>query len=143
MKKILNVSLVVLAFGLLASSGCQSWKNFFTAKQEEPKPPRPDMFFWDSGHEPIAIAPITSAPPPVEGAVVSDFTDFTESKLVTFAGTGSCEISRTYPWPECGIVQLDKTIPKEVELNKPFDYFIKVTNLTNTTLTDIVINETI
>lgn len=145
MKKILNVSFVLLVFGLFGSSGCQSWKNFLGTKelQEEPEPPRPDMFFWDSGHEPIAIAPITSAPPPVEGAVVTDFTDFTEPKLVTFAGTGSCEISRTYPWPECGIVQLDKTIPKEVELNKPFDYFIKVTNLTNTTLTDIVINETI
>ena len=135
MKKILNVSLFLLVFGLFVSSGCESWKSFLRAKQAEPEPQQPEKFFWDSKHEPIAIAPITTVPPPVEGAV------FTESKLVAFTETGSYEVSRTYPWPECGIVQLDKTMPKEVELNKPFDYFIKVTNLTDTMLTDIVITE--
>jgi len=144
MKKILNVlnvSLFLLVFGLFVSSGCQSWKSFLPwAKQAEPEPKQPEKFFWDSKHEPIAIAPITTAPPPVDRAV---FTEFTEPKLVAFTETDSYEISRTYPWPECGVVQLDKTMPKEVEINRPFDYFIKVTNLTDTVLTDIVITETI
>jgi len=139
MKKILNVlnvSLFLLVFGLFVSSGCESLQSFLPwAKQAEPEPQQPEKFFWDSKHEPIAIAPITSVPPPVEGAV------FTEHKLVAFTETGSYEISRTYPWPECGVVRLDKTMPKEVELNRPFDYFIKVTNLTDTMLTDIVITE--
>ena len=136
MKKILNVSLFLLVFGLFVSSGCESLKSFLPwAKQAEPEPQQPEKFFWDSKHEPIAIAPITTVPAPVEGAV------FTGPKLVAFTETGSYEVSRTYPWPECGVVQLDKTMPKEVELNKPFDYFIKVTNLTDTMLTDIVITE--
>jgi len=136
MKKILNVSLFLLVFGLFVSSGCQSLQSFLPwAKQKEPEPKQPEKFFWDTEHEPIAIAPITTAPPPVGMAV------FTEPKLVAFTETGSYKISRTYPWPECGVVQLDKTMPKEVELNKPFDYFIKVTNLTETMLTDIVITE--
>jgi uncharacterized repeat protein (TIGR01451 family) len=50
-------------------------------------------------------------------------------------------VSMTYPWPECGIVRLDKTVPREVELNRSFEYFIVVTNLTESMLTDILIKE--
>jgi len=138
MKKILNVlnvSLFLLVFGLFVSSGCESWKSFLGAKKAEPEPQQPEKFFWDSEHEPITIAPITTVPAPVGKPV------FTEPKLVAFTETGSYEVSRIYPWPECGVVQLDKTMPKEAELNRPFDYFIKVTNLTDTMLTDIVITE--
>jgi len=61
--------------------------------------------------------------------------------MVAVSESGSSIVSRTYPWAECGIVQLDKVMPKEVGLNKPFTYTIKVANLTNTTLTDIIITE--
>jgi uncharacterized repeat protein (TIGR01451 family) len=136
MKKILNVSLFLLVFGLFVSSGCQSLQSFLPwAKQAEPEPQQPEKFFWDSKHEPIAIAPITTAPAPVGKPF------FTEPELVAFTENGTSVVSKTYPWPECGIVQLDKTMPKEAELNRPFDYFIKVTNLTDTMLTDIVITE--
>lgn len=130
-------------FVLLGSSGCESWKGFLGGKQAEPEPQGVEKFFWASDQEPIAIAPIQTVPPslkaptlkaPKEPAVV-------EQELVAVDGVGSTVISRTYPWTECGVIQLDKTVPKEVELNRTFDYFIKVTNLTDAKLTDITITE--
>lgn len=61
--------------------------------------------------------------------------------MVAVSESGSSIVSKTYPWAECGVVQLDKTMPKEVGLNKPFTYTIKVANLTNTTLNDIIVTE--
>ncbi len=139
MKKILTISLFLLVFGPL---GCESLNSFFKPEKGEPERQQAEKFFWDSGHEPIAIAPINavSAPPampaPAKGPVVIE-----PKKLVVLSETGTSVISMTYPWPECGIVRLDKTVPKEVELNRSFDYFIVITNLTETVLTDIVINE--
>jgi len=137
MKKALNISLFLLVFVSLVfvSLGCESLKSFLGTEQGEPEPQRPDKFFWDSEHEPIAIAPINTVPVPPGVVVV------TKPKLVFLGETSMSVISRTYPWPECGIVQLDKTVPKEVELNKTFDYFINITNLTETMLSDIVVNE--
>ncbi len=143
MKKILNVSLVLLVFGLFGSSGCQSLQSFLPwAEQVEPEPQQPEKFFWDRDHEPIAIAPITAVPAPAvvpapaEGPVVIE-----PERLLVLGETGTRVVSMTYPWPECGIIQLDKTAPKEAELNRTFDYFIIITNLTETMLTDIVVNE--
>ena len=61
--------------------------------------------------------------------------------LIDVSEPGSSIVSRTYPWPECGIVQLDKIMPNEVGLNRAFNYTIKITNLTETNLTDIIITE--
>jgi len=142
MKKILNVSLVLLVFGLFGSSGCESLQSFLGAEPGEPEAQRPEKFFWDRDHEPIAIAPITAVPAPVavpapaEGPVVIE-----PKKLLVLGEIGTRVVSMTYPWPECGIIQLDKTVPKEAELNRTFDYFIIITNLTEAMLTDIVVNE--
>ena len=136
MKKILSISLVLLVFGLFGSSGCESPQSFLGAEAGEPEPQRPEKFFWASDHEPIAIAPITAVPAPAEGPVVIE-----PKKLLVLGETGTRVVSMTYPWPECGIIRLDKTVPKEAELNRTFDYFIIITNLTETMLTDIVVNE--
>ena len=135
MKKILNVSLVLLVFGLFGSSGCESLQSFLGAEPGEPESQRPEKFFWDKDHEPIAIAPITTVPAPAEGLVIEP------ERLVVLGEIGTRVVSMTYPWPECGIIRLDKTVPKEAELNRTFDYFIIITNLTETILTDIVVNE--
>lgn len=135
MKRFLNISVFLLVFGLLVSSGCESGKGLFGAKQEEPK--QAEKFFWASGQEPIGIAPIRTVPPFVKGVKEP----VVESKLVAIDGVGSTVVSRTYPWTECGVIQLEKTVPKEVELNRTFDYFIKVSNLTDVKLTDILITE--
>jgi uncharacterized repeat protein (TIGR01451 family) len=134
MKRFLNISVVLLVFVFLSFSGCESGKGPFGAKEGEPELLQAEKYFWASDHEPITIAPIQTVPPSTREPVV-------ESKLVAIDGVGSSVISRTYPWTECGVIQLEKTVPKEVGLNRTFDYFIKVTNLTDVKLTDILITE--
>jgi len=134
MKRFLNISVVLLVFVFLSFSGCESGKGPFGAKEGEQELLQAEKYFWASDHEPITIAPIQTVPPSTREPVV-------ESKLVAIDGVGSSVISRTYPWTECGIIQLEKTVPKEVGLNRTFDYFIKVTNLTDVKLTDILITE--
>ena len=142
MKKILNISLVLLVFGLFGSSGCESLQSFLGAEPGEPEPQRPEKFFWDKDHEPIAIAPITAVPAPVAAPAPAEGGFVIEpERLVVLGEIGTRVVSMTYPWPECGIIRLDKTVPKEAELNRTFDYFIIITNLTETMLTDIVVNE--
>ncbi len=142
MKKILTISLVLLVF---TSLGCESMKSLFKPKEGQLETKQPEKFFWDSSHEPIAIAPIRTVPAPVgglpvpaEGPVVGE-----PKQLIALSQSEMAVVSMTYPWPECGIVRLDKSVPREVELNRSFDYFIVVTNLTETMLTDIVVNEQI
>ena len=65
------------------------------------------------------------------------------SRTVPVAEKGSQNISLIYPCPEYGIIKLDKLIPQEVEVNTPFKYSIIMTNLTRTTLANLVLTETI
>jgi len=142
MKKILNVSLVLLVFGLFGSSGCKSLQSFLPwAEQVEPEPQQAEKFFWDSDHEPIAIAPIQTVSPPIEVSAATERPAAVEPVLVVASEPEFSVVSMTYPWLECGVIRLDKTMPKEVELNRPFDYYIKITNLTDTMLADVVITE--
>jgi uncharacterized repeat protein (TIGR01451 family) len=64
-------------------------------------------------------------------------------RLVSMDETGGHVLSMTYPRPDFGILQVDKTMPEEVRLNTPFSYIIKVSNLTDSVLTDITVTETI
>jgi uncharacterized repeat protein (TIGR01451 family) len=50
-------------------------------------------------------------------------------------------VSRMYPTPTDGVVRLDKTMPTRVELNEPFTYLIRVTNVKDNPLTSIQITE--
>lgn len=60
-----------------------------------------------------------------------------EQKVVAQAGPHT--ISQTFP--SQGAVRLEKTTPKNVELGDAFNYSIKVTNLTNMPLEDVVVVE--
>jgi len=53
------------------------------------------------------------------------------------------KVSQSYPAPKpCGKeVRLDKSIPCEVAANQPFDYKIKVTNLTDRQLANVVVTD--
>lgn len=64
-------------------------------------------------------------------------------RLVSVDESGGHVISFTYPRPDFGILQVDKTMPEEVRLNTPFSYTIKVTNLTETMLASVSITETV
>lgn len=63
--------------------------------------------------------------------------------LVSVDEAGRNILSMTYPRPDYAILQVDKAMPKEVRFNIPFAYIIKVTNLTEVMLSDVVITETL
>jgi uncharacterized repeat protein (TIGR01451 family) len=138
MKKLLNISLLLLVFCLSGSLSCRSWfRSKPVKKAAEPGLSASDFFKTETRKamtmtqaQPLPAPTPTIRPP----SAVS-------SELIEVSSPGSSVISRTYPWPECGIVQLDKIMPNEVGLNRSFNYTIKITNLTETTLTDIVITE--
>jgi len=118
---------------------------FFWNRDREPtavapiaEPDRAETFFWNKDREPIAAAPIRAVRAPIMG---ERGPTPARPELVAMSESGTSIISRTYPWPECGIIRLDKDVPNEVEPDKPFDYSIKVTNLMDTTVTHVVITE--
>lgn len=63
--------------------------------------------------------------------------------LVAVNETGGHVLSIMYPRPDYAIIQVEKAMPEEVRLNTPFLYVIKVTNLTETMLADVIITETL
>jgi len=142
MKKFLNISLLLLGLGLSCSLGCRSWLGPSEPAQAEPGLSAGEYLEARTSKRP-ATAPVrtTSAPTPGVQLVREEPPIGIRPQMVAVSESGSSIVSRTYPWAECGIVQLDKVMPKEVGLNKPFTYTIKVANLTNTTLTDIIITE--
>ncbi len=139
MKKLLNISLLLLVIGLSGSLSCRSW---FRPKQKVTRAAEPGLsasdFFRTETQKAAAMAQAQPVPTP-KRTVPSPTTPTTG--LVAVSAPGSSVISRTYPWPECGIVQLDKIMPNEIGLNRSFNYTIKITNLTESKLTDIVITE--
>ena len=54
---------------------------------------------------------------------------------------GPYNVSRSYPCKDCGIIRLDKTMPAQVQLNAPFQYTIKVLNVTDMMVADIELKE--
>jgi uncharacterized repeat protein (TIGR01451 family) len=64
-------------------------------------------------------------------------------RLISVDETGAHVLSFTYPRSDFGIVQVDKTMPEEVRLKTPFSYVIKVSNLTDTMLSELTITETV
>jgi len=167
MKK-LNISLLLLVFCVSGSLSCRS---LFRPRQQkvktqtraaEPGLSASDFFRAETQRAGTPRAKVGAAEP---GLVASDFfrtetqraAAMTQAQpiptptrtvpgpgptgLVAVSAPGSTVISKTYPWPECGIVQLDKVMPNEIGLNRSFNYTIKLTNLTESKLTDIVITE--
>lgn len=150
MKKLPNISLLLLVFCLSGSLGCRS---LFRPKQKkvttQTMPSEPGLsasdFFRAETQRAAAMTQSQPVPAPTRTipgiAPTRTVPGPSTTGLVAVSAPGSSVISRTYPWPECGIVQLDKVMPNEVGLNRSFNYTIKITNLTETTLTDIVITE--
>lgn len=161
MKKCLNISLILLVLILTGSFGCNSnqgsFNNFLPVDSvKAPKKPKPDnqansnAVTTNKGVMQVeTIEPLgneTRSANPVSTSTLTRFpdspgVDTLTPALVSVNETGSTVISKTYPWAECGIVQLDKVMPKEIKLNQQFTYTIKITNLTDTMLSDIIINE--
>lgn len=137
MRKFLNISLLLVVFVLSGSLSCESQQSPLEVALMEQDLTTTDDFIWGNDDAPTAVAPLGTAQAPTQ----QQFPTPVKPELVAVSESGSSTVSRTYPWAECGLVQLDKAMPKEVGLNALFGYTIKVTNLTDTTLTDIVVTE--
>ena len=130
MKRLLNILLFLLLFTL---AGCYSCKSYHEYKGTGPVPSEvAHKFYWDKECKPIARAAPRPAPKPAP----------VKPKPAPVSGCGPSAVSRSYPCEGCEIIQLNKAMPREVQLNAPFDYTIKVTNVTDMTVADIVVTET-
>ncbi len=127
MKKLSNISIVFLVLFLSGFLGCNEGDTSRRAYMVEPD--RANGLVSNMACRPMTVAPaavstVRAMPAPVAAS---------ESRQL--------KISKLYPAPEVALIQMDKVMPKEVRLKKPFDYSIRVTNLTSMTLTNVVITE--
>ena len=144
MRKFLNVSLLLLVVGFSGSlAGCGGWMG-----PDEPAAAEPGLSAGDylesrtTGPSTVPATRTTSATTTARTTpLITESADGSRPEMVAVSESGSSIVSKTYPWAECGVVQLDKTMPREVGLNKPFNYTIKISNLTNATLNDIIVTE--
>lgn len=111
-----KVSIILLAFALLATSIYTTGCSS-TATEEEP------------AYTQESVSP-EPAPAPVK-------------KSESTSRCGPYTASMNYPYGDSPVIRLDKVMPKNVALNASFEYSIKVTNLTNVMVRDIVITEDI
>jgi len=125
MKKIL---LVLLLVSLVVTAGCYSCKTW--QKLHGRKPADPSVkFMWQKGCRPAPMplpaqcepCPKPAPPPPV---------------------VPNCS-TKTYPCEGCGVVKLEKCMPPQVQTGAEFEYKIRVTNLTNCALADVVVTDTL
>jgi len=126
MRKLLNVLIPILLFLLSGCYSCKSWNYFWGTGRVDPD--CAEKLFFDKDCRPIVKAhPAPPPPKPKPAPVVNKCGPFT--------------VSRSYPCEGCGVIQVHKNMPREVQLNAPFDYTIKVTNLTNMMVADVVLTE--
>ncbi|MEJ2647020.1 MAG: hypothetical protein P8016_01270 [Sedimentisphaerales bacterium] len=142
MKKCFNISLILLVLVICGSLSCGGWHGFGKSKLKEPG--YSEFLPVDRSAVPeqaTSVPPIEVIPEENEPQTTYPYTETLTPAMVSVQQPGSSVVSRTYPWAECGIVQLDKIMPKETKKNEQFTYTIKLTNLTDTLLSDIVVTE--
>jgi uncharacterized repeat protein (TIGR01451 family) len=143
MKKCLNISLILIVFISMCCLSCSSWPGF--SKSSKHDPGYEEFLPVDKGPGTEKQKPQSETIAPIENknqaTPAAPNEETLRPALISVNESGSSVVSRTYPWSECGIVQVDKIMPKETKLNQQFNYTIKVTNLTDTLLSDIIVNE--
>jgi len=135
MKKFLNISALLLVLALFGSLSCSLRSR---TQRAEPGLSAGDLFR-EQTRTPVAVPPAEAVPAPIPTQTTT--TSTVEPGMIAVSESGSSVVSRTYPWPECGIVRVDKSMPNEVGLNRPFKYTINLTNLTESMLTNIIVTE--
>lgn len=125
MKKILLILLLVS--GVLFS-GCVCCKQWMALQGKKPADPSV-KWMWEKGCRPAPMplpaqcepCPKPAPPPPV---------------------VPNCS-TKTYPCEGCGVVKLEKCMPSQVQTGTEFKYNIRVTNLTECALADVVVTDTL
>ncbi|MBN2270350.1 MAG: DUF11 domain-containing protein [Sedimentisphaerales bacterium] len=143
MKRLVTISNLLLVVILISVVGCRCGRR----SRERLAGQRSVAFAGDLGD----ATEIKLRPAPAPVSAVASAGDVAElmpavsgSAAVEPAvlnGSGQYVLSRIYPCRACGTVQLDKTMPNQVELGKTMAYSMRVTNLTSAGLSGIVVNE--
>lgn len=147
MKSVTNISLLLMVFILFGCKNKRAQDNIWGIKSartteemvyaEQPMP--------EGELKPIAVAPLRSptVTPAGPTGVTSERTVpvSVRPNLVTVNESGEYIVSMIYPSADYGIIQIDKTMPREVRLKQSFDYSIRITNLTDVTLANVVVME--
>ncbi len=143
MKKCFNISLILLVFIVSGSLSCSHLPGFHKSDLHEPdyKDFLPVDKTKSQKQNPVVEQMPEYIPEENEPVPPISTSEMLKPALVNVNEVGSSVVSRTYPWAECGIVQLDKVMPKETKKGQQFNYTIKITNLTDTMLSGIVVNE--
>lgn len=128
MRKLLNILIPLLVLTLSGCYSCQSWNNLWGKGPVEPG--CEEKFFFDKDCKPLAKPMPKPKPVPVKPRPV-------------VTGCGPSTVLRSYPCEGCGVIQLNKTMPGEVQLNAPFNYTITVKNMTDMDVTNVVVTENI
>jgi len=129
MKKLILTVPLLAAFAL---SGCSSCESYYTWRDMGPVPEGiARKAFWSKECRSWAALLKGRAVASPEVAAAGEFAVESEPSAV----------SRTYPSRD--VIQLEKTTPKDVQLGAVFDYSIKVTNLTDMPVEDVVVMERI
>ena len=122
MRRLLIILMCLFSFALSGCYSCESWNDFWGNGPREAYPP--DKFFWDKDCKPLVAKAAPVKPQPA-----------VRSECGVSSTTGS------YPCEGCPVVRLEKNMPAEVAMNTKFDYTIKVTNPTGSTVSDVVVTE--
>jgi len=143
MKRLVTISSLLLVVSLV---GCKSAR-----RSDQSLASRPDMALAGGFGEMSEImlkpapAPVSMIASPGDAADIAQAIEAASSvapvESAAAIDSGQYVLSRIYPCRTCGSVQLDKTMPSQVELNKPMAYSMRVTNLTSVAISGIVVNE--
>ncbi|MCD4831382.1 MAG: DUF11 domain-containing protein [Anaerohalosphaeraceae bacterium] len=136
-----KILLALLLACVLSVSGCYSCHSWLASQGKEPVDPTA-KYMWDKNcyakQTPMPLPeicePAAPKPKPVKPKPV-------KVKPVMIVAANAA--SRTYPCEDCGVVRLDKILPERIQTGADFEYRIRVTNLTNMPLADVIVTDTL
>ena len=127
MKKILLALLLVC--GVLLS-GCVCCKQWMALQGQKPADPSV-KWMWEKNCRPAPM-PLSTQCEPSKPPL------FPSPPQVVFN-----TVARIYPSEGSGVIKLEKIMPNQVQTGAEFEYKIRVTNLANCALADIVVTDTL
>ena len=131
-KLLLNILILTLIFNLAGCYSCRTWNNLWGTGPV--KPGTEHKFFFDKECQPVAKAAPAPAPKPEPKPAA-------KKEVVASNACGASMNSGSYPCDSCVIIQLDKTMPEQVQLNAPFEYTILVKNMTDMSVANVVVTD--
>lgn len=125
-------------FGRGAEKYSSTWDYTFHGKgQREPRPPKPI-----EPQQPAVVRQVQPAPQVQRAPQVQPTPQVLPTPQVRMERRADHNVvSQTYPCGSCGVIRLDRWMPTQVLRGVPFMYTIKVTNLTQSIVQDIVVRE--